>query len=247
MSAVLRAAFTIDVEPDCPPYLNGYRGMEHGMPRLLDLMADRGVRGTFFATGDVARRYPHTMQRVVNEGHELASHGMTHTAFDTMTPTQAEREIAESARVLRAFGEVTAFRAPYLRFPLAYQPLLGRHGIEVDCSGARYKRRRHGTRDATVDASGRTAPSGGPKRVDASLTSSVLRMPDVIRWPYMRAMGWPLVLFVHPWEFVDLRRERLRWDCRFRTGDEALRRVAEVFDHVRARGGEFVTVRELVA
>src|SRR5437763_16784385 len=51
-------AFTIDLEPDCPPFLRGYRGIEHGLPRLLDMLRDVGVPATFFTTGEVARRYP---------------------------------------------------------------------------------------------------------------------------------------------------------------------------------------------
>lgn len=246
------ALFTIDVEPDCPPYLWTFRGMEEGMPRLLDLMDAHDVRGTFFTTADVARRYPRIVQRLVDDGHELASHGVTHRAFDTLSPAEAEQEIVESLAVLRDFAKVDAFRAPYLRFPEAYVAILSDHGIRVDCSTARYKRSGVGGR-----GSGTTVPntagseSAGFRtvvtRIPASLTSSVLRMPDAIRWPYMRAMGWPLVLFVHPWEFVDLRRTRLRWDCRFRTGDTALSCVAGVFEWVRQRGGEFVTVREHVA
>jgi len=55
------------------------------------------------------------------------------------------------------------------------------------------------------------------------------------------------VLFVHPWEFVDLRRERLRFDCRFRTGDIALDCLRDVIASFRARGAEFLTMRELAA
>ncbi len=230
------AAFTIDVEPDCPPYLWTFRGMEEGMPRLLDLMAGERVRGTFFTTADVARRYPSIVSRIVADGHELASHGVTHRGFDTMSPAEAEREVAESVETLSAHAPITAFRAPYLRMPEAYVPMLREHGITIDCSVARYKRRR-----------GATVPGAGVRRIAASVTSSVLRAPDALRWPYMRAMGWPLVLFVHPWEFVDLRHEPLRWDCRFRTGDQALQSVKETFAHVRGRGGEFLTIGELAA
>lgn len=267
------------------------------MPRLLDLMAAHSVRGTFFTTAAVARRHPCIVQRLVEEGHELASHGVTHRAFDTLSPAEAEREIAESVAVLRDFAPVDAFRAPYLRFPLQFVPMLVDHGIGVDCSGARYKTRGGGMRDegcgnggpaagtrdegcgnggpaagtrgggARADGAASLAleelpppsptepPHAAPARtagsplrfIDASLTSSVLRMPDAIRWPYMWMMGWPLVLFVHPWEFVDLRRTKVRWDCRFRTGERALACVGDVFRRVRARGGEFVTVREHVA
>jgi hypothetical protein len=48
------------------------------------------------------------------------------------------------------------------------------------------------------------------------MTSSVLRLPAFVRDPWLAALRDPVVLFVHPWEFVDLTRERLRYDCRFR-------------------------------
>jgi hypothetical protein len=38
------ASFTVDVEQDCPPYLSTCRGMTEGMARLLDMLAERGLR-----------------------------------------------------------------------------------------------------------------------------------------------------------------------------------------------------------
>jgi hypothetical protein len=75
----------------------------------------------------------------------------------------------------------------------------------------------------------------------------VLRLPRWIRDPWLLALADPVVLFVHPWEFVDLTRERLRYDCRFRTGDVALRCLREVIELFAARGASFHTMRELGA
>jgi len=227
----LRASFTIDLEPDCPPYLWTWRGVEEGMPRLLAMLAAEGVRATFFTTGDVARRYPAVVRALLDAGHELACHGMSHTAFDTMSLAQARAEITESAAILRDFAEVTSFRAPYLRFPAAYLPLLVDAGFDVDSSIARYKRQPRGASPL--------------KRIPASVTSSVLRAWDVVRWPYLRLQRDPVVLFVHPWEFVDLTRETLRWDCRLRTGEPALVRTREVIRDFTARGARWATIREL--
>jgi peptidoglycan/xylan/chitin deacetylase (PgdA/CDA1 family) len=47
---------TVDLEQDCPPFLSGYRGMEEGFPRLLQLLEEEGVAATFFCTGEVAER-----------------------------------------------------------------------------------------------------------------------------------------------------------------------------------------------
>ena len=45
---------TIDVEEDCPPMLTSTRGMEEGLPKLLDLFKKEGIKATFFVTGMMA-------------------------------------------------------------------------------------------------------------------------------------------------------------------------------------------------
>ena len=98
------AAFTCDLEPDCPPFLQGFRGVEEGMPKLLSLLDELGIRATFFTTGEVAIRYPDTIRALLASGHELACHGMTHTAFTAMTRDEARAEIDESSAILREFA-----------------------------------------------------------------------------------------------------------------------------------------------
>lgn len=227
------ASFTVDLEPDCPPYLWTWRGVEEGMPLLLGMLAEERITATFFTTGEVARRYPGVVRRLVEAGHELGCHGMSHQPFDRMSRADARSEITESAAILREFAPVTSFRAPYLRFPVEFLDLLVDAGMLVDSSTAKYKRTPRGPSPIT--------------RVPASVTSSVLRAWDIVRWPYLRAQTDPVVLFVHPWEFVDLTRERLRWDCRLRTGRPALVRTREVLRHFASRGAQFVTIRELAA
>jgi hypothetical protein len=54
-----------------------------------------------------------------------------------------------------------------------------------------------------------------------------------------------VVLFVHPWEFVDLTKERVRLDCRFKTGAVALDCARSVIRFFKERSAEFVPMREL--
>lgn len=230
----LVVAFTVDLEPDCPPFLEGFRGIDHGAPVLLDLLQEESVPATFFTTGEVAVRSPALVERLVTDGHELACHGMTHRAFTSLRRDEANWEIEQSAAILRAFAPVTSFRAPYLRFPPAYVELLERSGFTLDSSQAKYKVAYYRDRGNTRIT-----------RVAASATSSVLRLPRVVRAAYLAALASPVVLFVHPWEFVDLRRERLRLDCRFKTGDIALGCVRDVLRSFKRRGAEFIRMREL--
>lgn len=228
-------AFTVDVEPDCPPFLSGFRGIEQGMSRLLDALAARRIAATFFTTGEVAQRYPDVVRRIVGDGHELACHGMTHRTFTKLHRDEAREEIGESAAILRAFAPVTSFRAPYLEFPPSYLDLLETNGFTVDSSHAVYKVAYYRDRAPTTLT-----------RIPASVMSSVLRLPRAIRDLNFAVVGDPLVLFVHPWEFVDLRNEHLRLDCRFKTGDEALACVSDVLDKFARAGARFTTMRELV-
>lgn len=235
---MIEVSLGIDVEPDCPPYLaTQYRGVVDGLPRILDALDRAGVPTTCFCTGQVAALYPHRVADLVKRGHELGSHGHTHRPFDTLSRPEAEQDIAVSTEVLRAFGApVTSFRAPNLRFPDRYLTLLEEQGFRVDSSQAKYKR-------AYYTAAARTSLI----RVPASTTSSVLRLPRWIRDPWLLSLTSPVVLFVHPWEFVDLTRERLRVDCRFRTGNHALRAVMEVVSLFRERNAKFVRMNEFGA
>ena len=224
---------TVDVEPDCPPYLWTWRGIEEGMPKLVDLFDEEAIPATFFVTGQTADRYPGTIETLVQKEHEIGCHGYSHLSFFTFDEEQARSEVVRTNALLRAFGPVTSFRAPYLQLPERFLPLLASDGIRTDASRAKYKWQER--------------PSLGipeVRRLPASITSSALRLPPVLRDPWLKALRSPVVLFVHPWEFVDLTRSPIRLDCRFRTGEPALRDLRSVVHLFRAAGARFLRVRE---
>ena len=227
------AYMTVDAEPDCPPFLWTWRGITEGMPRLLALLAEEGVPATFFTTGSTAETHPGTVTEIVAGGHELACHGYSHTNFKTMDAATARDEIARTNAILRRHAPVTSFRAPYLSFPEAYVPILADQGFTVDSSRGAYKR-----------TEPRNATAGMPFRLDASVTSSVLRIPHLVRDPWFAMLKSPVTLFVHPWEFVDLTQTGIRYDCRFRTGQPALDRLRSALRWFKTRGFEFRLVHE---
>lgn len=224
---------TADVEPDCPPYLWTWRGIEEGMPRLLDLFAAQSVPGTFFVTGATAERYPGSVEAIVAQRLELGCHGFSHHSFSTFDEARARDEIFRTNRILRSFGKVTSFRAPYLQFPESFVPLLAEDGITHDASRARYK-----VKAAPND----TVP--GMLRLSASIPTSLTRLPALLRNPLLWALKKPIVLFVHPWEFVDLTGSAIPFDCRYRTGAPALADLADVIGHLKDCGARFRRVDE---
>ncbi|MEM1873956.1 MAG: polysaccharide deacetylase family protein, partial [Acidilobaceae archaeon] len=133
------ATLTVDVEMDAPPCLNTWRGVEEGLPLLLDVLSVIGAKATFFTLGIVAVKYPRAVSRIVDEGHELGSHGWDHSRLDKLSPREAVENVKRSLRVLRDYGEVRSFRAPNFKLPHWLLGFLKEEGVEVDSSIARYK------------------------------------------------------------------------------------------------------------
>src|ERR1700749_3519552 len=56
----------------------GAYGARVGVHLILDLLARRGIKATFFVVGRNAEIYPHVVDRMLADGHEVAIHGYTH-------------------------------------------------------------------------------------------------------------------------------------------------------------------------
>lgn len=82
--------------------------------RLLDLFAEKNIKATFFTLAWVAQKCPTVIKRIVDEGHELASHGMAHRRLSTMTRAEAAEDIKLSKAILEDIGgtAVIGYRAP---------------------------------------------------------------------------------------------------------------------------------------
>jgi len=68
----------LDMETDVGSWGIDYTGVAEGTPKLLRLYADRGITGTFFFTGEVARLYPGVVRTVADAGHEVGCHSLYH-------------------------------------------------------------------------------------------------------------------------------------------------------------------------
>lgn len=87
--------------------------VERNTNHVLDIFFEQGVVGTFFVLGWVAERYPALIRRIVEDGHELASHGMSHVRVTQQTPAEFRQDVEDSKRLLEDIGgvEVTGYRA----------------------------------------------------------------------------------------------------------------------------------------
>ncbi len=75
--------------------------------KALQLFSDKGINGTFFALGWVAEHYPQVIRRIVEEGHELASHGMCHRRVWSQKPEKFRDDASKARELLQDVGGVS--------------------------------------------------------------------------------------------------------------------------------------------
>jgi peptidoglycan/xylan/chitin deacetylase (PgdA/CDA1 family) len=69
-------------------------------PRLLDILAKRGVTATFFQLGERAERRPELVRAVADAGHQIGMHGYRHRPFPLEAPQVLRRHLAYTQRLL---------------------------------------------------------------------------------------------------------------------------------------------------
>jgi len=119
---VVRNAVTIDVEDwyhvcgvgDIPRIHRDRWRVVSATERILALLQEFEIKATFFVLGCVAEAVPGLVERIAGLGHEIASHGWSHSLLHDLTPDQFRRELEQTEEVLQVLsGErPVGFRAP---------------------------------------------------------------------------------------------------------------------------------------
>lgn len=68
--------------------------------RLLDGLAQRNAKATFFLCGYRLKDYPDEAQRIFDEGHEIGLHGYSHRSMKTMSRREIAQEIVDTRALL---------------------------------------------------------------------------------------------------------------------------------------------------
>jgi polysaccharide deacetylase family protein (PEP-CTERM system associated) len=81
---------------------------------LLDALAAANVHATFFVLGKVAEREPGLMREIAAAGHEIATHGWSHTPLTNLTPDTLRAELQRACALLTSLcgRRPRGFRAP---------------------------------------------------------------------------------------------------------------------------------------
>mgnify|MGYP001228231035 CR=1 FL=1 len=188
---------------------------------LLEMLAQRKIRATFFVLGWVARKHPEIVHQIAAAGHEVASHGMSHRLVYTQTPEEFRRETHDAKALLEDLCQkpVIGYRAAtysITRRSLWALDILCEEGFRYDSSIFPMRHDRYGIPDAEPRPHILATPSGG-RLVEFPI--SVLRYGGVkvpiagggyfrlfpyrfTRWALrrMNRQQQEFVFYVHPWE-----------------------------------------------
>jgi polysaccharide deacetylase family protein (PEP-CTERM system associated) len=195
---------------------------ERNTDRVLGVLADRNVRGTFFVLGWIAEKSPALVKRIAAAGHEIASHGFSHELIYLQSQDAFHAETRRAKHHLEdLIGEpVVGYRAASFsitRDSLWALDVLIDLGFEYDSSVFPIRHDRYGIPGAAREPSTIMAPSG---RVLAEFPMAAaeyfgFQLP-VSGGGYFRIFPYwlsraglrrinsrqrrPFVFYMHPWE-----------------------------------------------
>ena len=225
----------------------GVKVSSEGLEKIIKVLDEKGVRATFFTTGNFAKMRPELVLELKKKGHEIACHGVDHFK-------PAESDVRESKKIVEKVigGKVKGYRQPRM-FKIDYDEL-GRAGYKYDSSvnpafvPGRYNNfnmprkvyKRKGIIELPVSAATPMriplfwlALHLFPKWIYLSLARSVFKGQQYF------------TTYFHPWEFADLRRYKIvPGYIMMNSGDKLVARLGWLIDKLKQDGCEFVTYSE---
>ena len=213
--------------------------VERNTERILGLLAERHIRGTFFILGWVAERSPGLVRRIAAAGHEIACHGYSHELIYRQSPAEFRNETQRAKKFLEdLLGEpVLGYRAASFsitRDSLWALDTLIDLGFQYDSSIFPIRHDRYGIPGASAEPGPIAAPSG---RTIVEFPMSAARFfglqVPVSGGGYFRLLpyrliraglrqinevaGRPFTFYLHPWEVdPDQPRVKVGFVSRFR-------------------------------
>jgi polysaccharide deacetylase family protein (PEP-CTERM system associated) len=193
--------------------------LPRNIDRVLQLLADARVHGTFFTLGWVAEKLPGVVRSIAAAGHEIASHSMRHQRIWTLRPEEFLEDVATTKRLLEDVSgtPVRGYRAPSwsldARTPWAHD-ILAEAGYRYSSSIYPIAHDHYGVPNglaepfyvasadmleipaSTVRFAGRNWPAAGGGYFRLLPLSVSLRLLKRAR----SSRGVPVMFYFHPWE-----------------------------------------------
>lgn len=222
-----------------------------GTHALLDVLKKHAVKATIFCTANFAQRSPEVIQRIISEGHELASHGFYHWTFEE-ADLKKSKEALEEQTGLPIRGYRMARMMPVSEAEIAKAGYTYNSSLHPTFIPGRYMHLR---------APRTYFMKEGVLQIPASVTPWI-RFPlfwlschnlpfGLYRWLCRRTLrhdGY-LVTYFHPWEFYQLDEHpelKLPFIIRNNSGRGMISRLDRWIQAFLNEGASFVTFSEFI-
>ena len=206
--------------------------------KILEILDESNTKATFFVVGYVAEHFPELIEDIKDRGHEIGTHGYSHTSITHQTPPKFEKDLLKSIKILEDItkDKIRGHRA--CEFSIVEETawainILKKNGLKYDSSIFPVKTRLYGVSDAPLypyRISSSNIKRNNPEEDFLEFPLSVYRVPVVHKnipiaggfylrfFPYgfikhamkkINKKGQPAIFYIHPWEF-DTKQPRIR-------------------------------------
>ncbi len=227
----------------------GMKVSVEGTNRILDILRKNEVKATFFCTGNFVQHAPDVVRRIMDEGHEVACHGVDHWEPKD-TDFARSKEIVESIIGRKVFGYRQPRMFPVVESEIKRVGYLYNSSLNPAFIPGRYM---HLTEPRTYFM------KDGVLQIPASVTPW-FRFPlfwlslHNLPWTWYKVLAnWTLrhdgyfVTYFHPWEFYDLKEHpefKMPFIIRNHSGREMADRLDRLIAQFRRHHYEFITYTE---
>ncbi len=119
-------ALTIDIEyyyqafemRNIPMDENKKSHRDSGTEKILNILAKRNIKATFFINGAFAEKNRNLIKEICDQDHEIGLHSYTHRKTSELSPEEFSEEIKKSKEIIEGIAKkpVFGFRAPAFSF-----------------------------------------------------------------------------------------------------------------------------------
>lgn len=222
-----------------------------GLTKVLNLLQKHRIKATFFSTVVFAEGAPQLIERIVKEGHELASHGCQHSGFEVDDLKRSKERLEQLSGL-----PISGFRMPRM-MPID----------EAELCKADYK---YNSSLNPTCIPGRYNHLSRPRRIFEE--KGVIQIPASVSFPFRIPLFWislhqfPLCVYkylcntalrkdgylnvyFHPWEFYsELSRPELGVPglIQKNSGDKLIERLDQVICYYQKKNIPFGTLSEIM-
>lgn len=114
---VKKYTWTVDVDGgDFGGRTNSSLGIRYGLPKILEIFRDRGIKALFFISTELLKFHQSDLEQIVREGHEIGSHGHFHIDYKNDRRAKDDMEISRLLIQKLSGKEYPHYRSPHFSY-----------------------------------------------------------------------------------------------------------------------------------